>query len=164
MVALGVGRELDRRAQILLYKAGSRVQVHESTVPFTSDWARLYSRLRLLDREGLSQAGVSLDILPTPVDWCQVGDAVQIGQETWSFRTFTESCSISSGVNTSYELCPPGASDVSQCIVPPKLETGCWDDPPRLVGVYSVGDALWAVAERPHGATIPRFAAGVMKR
>lgn len=87
---------------------------------------------------------------------------MQIGDETWSFRTFTEACDLGFGDNTTYELCPPGASDVSECVVPPRLRLGCWDDKPELVDVFRQGDAVWAVAERPHGSTTPRFAAGVM--
>ncbi len=165
-VALALGRQSDQRAELIVYEAGSRSDTERilkpSTVP--SDWSSLLQKLVVDNADVLARKGIQAALQPAPVAWCQSGNAVQIGDQTWSFRTFTESCDLGSGDNTSYELCPPGASDVSACIVPPKLHLGCWSDPPRLVDVYTIGDAVWAVAERAHGSTIPRFAAGVMRR
>lgn len=166
-VALALGRQTDQRAEVIVYQAGSRTHVAErilkpSAVP--SDWSSLLQKLVDDNADVLTSKGIQAAIQPAPVDWCQAGDAVQIGDQTWSFRTFSESCDLGFGENTSYQLCPPGASDASACVVPPRLRIGCWDDAPRLVDVFTVGDAVWAVAERPHGSTIPRFAAGVMKQ
>lgn len=165
-VALALGRQADQRAEVIVYQAGSRTHVAErilkpSAVP--SDWSSLLQKLVDDNADVLTSKGIQAAIQPAPVEWCQSGDAVQIGDQTWSFRTFSESCDLGFGENTSYQLCPPGASDASACVVPPRLRIGCWDDAPRLVDVFTVGDAVWAVAERPHGSTTPRFAAGVMK-
>lgn len=163
--ALALGRQADQRAEVIVYEAGSREHVAERILAPASvpgDWPQLLQKL-VDDNAGLlARSGLRADLAPQPVAWCQSGDAVQIGDETWSFRTFTESCDLGFGDNTSYELCPPGAADASQCVVPPRLRIGCWDDKPELVDVFQQGDAVWVVAERPHGSTTPRFAAGVM--
>ena len=48
-------------------------------------------------------------------------------------------------------------------MVPPQLTAGCWPDAPALVDIYTARDTIWTIAERPNGATLPRFAAGLTR-
>ena len=163
--AMAVGRQSDQRAELLVYEAGSRTQLLERVLApgdVTSDWPTLLDRIVTPHLGEMTGLGVSTSNLPSPASWCASGSAVQIGDDTWTWRTFQESCLLGFGENTSFELCPPGSTDQSQCIVPPRLKVGCSSVEPKLVDVFTVGDAVWVVAERENRSTTPRFAGGVI--
>lgn len=161
-VALALGRQSDKRAQVIDYAAGSRRVVAEwvlSPGDVPDSWTDVVDVLKAVNKSGMARRGLEAGSVPASVAWCQAGNAVQIGEQAWNWQTVEESCGITT--NTSFELCPPGVTDPAMCARPIRMSLGCSDVEPRLVDVFELGDAVWVVAERP-GATTPRFAAGVM--
>lgn len=164
-VALALGRQSDKRAEVIDYKAGARRAVSEwvlSPRDVPSSWTDLVAGLQALNKSEIAARGMEMGTVPVGVDWCQSGGAVQIGDETWNWRIVEDSCGLGVTTNLSFELCPPGATDAEMCARPTRLSIGCSDVEPRLVDVFELGNAVWVVAERP-GSTTPRFAGGVMR-
>jgi hypothetical protein len=164
-VALALARKSDRRGEVIVYDAGARRMVTERIAApdtLTGSWDHVFAMVLGPVLPELEKLDVDLSLRPTPLSWCQDGASVKIGEKDWSFRTFEEPCGLGSGHNVTFELCPAGATDASACIVPPKLTAACWSDEPRLVDLYGIGNAVWAIAERPHGDTLPRFAGGIV--
>jgi len=165
-MAMIVGRALDGRGQLIVYEAGARESLKTVTANpelVAEGWEALVDGLVTDNAGGLASLGIVLDQQPTAVSWCQDSGGVLIEGEAFSYQTFSESCGLSGGYNTSYSLCPAGAEELGGCVVPPKLTIGCWEDAPALVDIYTAGDTIWTVAERPNGATLPRFAAGLTR-
>jgi hypothetical protein len=163
-VALAVARQSDGRGELLVYEAGAASLILEHVVPpadVRRPWETFLERVLADQASGLRDAGIDPAVRPTPVPSCQDGASVRVGEETWSWQTWSAPCALGIGSNTSFALCPPDGGDES-CLVPPRLDTACWQADPRLVGLYRLRDTLWAVAERPLGDTLPRFAAGVV--
>jgi hypothetical protein len=165
-VALALGRQSDGRGELLVYEAGAteplRQRLSAPGAVARTDWDTFVDTLS--DRTGtLREEGVDPALRPTPVAWCQEGAGVRIGAETWRFDTFDAPCALGIGETPTFQLCPPGAEDAGACLTPPRLDTGCYREAPRLVDVYQIGDAVWAVAERPHDGVVARFAAGLVR-
>ncbi len=163
-VAMALGRQSDGRGELLVYEAGGEVPLREKVAPpaaVRAAWDTYVTTL-LASTSALRTEGLDPDLRPTPLAWCQDGAAVRIADEVWRFDTFSAPCALGPGTTTSFQLCPPDADASGACILAPRLTVGCWSEAPRLVDVFRLGSAVWAVAERPHDGVVARFAAGVV--
>jgi hypothetical protein len=165
-VALALGRKSDGRGELLVYEAGGTEPLRQRLSPpgavTRAAWETYIANLSDLIRT-LPEEGVDPALRPTPVAWCQEGAGVRIGAETWRCDTFDAPCALGLGSSPTFQLCPPGEEDAGSCLTPPRLDAGCYREAPRLLDVYQLGDAVWAVAERPHDGVVARFAAGLVR-
>jgi hypothetical protein len=160
-VAFALGRADDRRGELLVYEAGADTPIFDHVASMGGEpWDRYVSELTEGSAKGLRDAGIDTRLRPTSVAWCGDARSVRIGPDTWSFRPWEAPCEIGFGTHTSFELCPPGASDAAGCIVPTRLTLGCWRETPAIVDVLRMGETTWVVAERAHDGVVARFAAG----